>query len=334
MLKYVVKRIISIIPITLAVTLIIFIMLYPLPGSRLSQLPLYGNGDALDRVFAYFDAGKNLLTMYARYCYNALIHQDFGTSGVSRLKVSGELPVRLANTLRLTAYGAGLTVIFGIPAGIYAATRKNSAADHLINISALFLSSIPSYCVALILALVFALRFRVAVLSGPYARLLPILTIGISGIAPVARMTRASMLETLEQPYITALRSKGLTEWEVIYSHALKNAMIPIVSVSGKLVSQLLCGAIVVESFFSKQGIGSYMLRSVSSRDHYAILGSAAALTVVLTTVNILTDTLYAAITPQIRSKLMSRSRRWRGAGRSAGRSVELGAAPARQSSE
>jgi len=145
----------------------------------------------------------------------------------------------------------------------------------------------------------------------PAAFILPALTIALGGAASVVRMARASMLEVLQQPFITALRSKGLPERYVIRRHALKNALIPVISVLGGLVSQLLCGSLVVEYFFGVPALGSFILKSVSSRDHMSILSGAVALTVIMAATNIVTDVLYAFVNPQIKLRYV-KARRFR----------------------
>ena len=312
MVRYTVKRVLMMIPIILIVTLILFILLYSLTGSSIRLMPAYGGGDALDSMFDFFGAGDNLFTKYIRYCYNVFFHLDLGKSGNGRLDVASELGYRVNNTLLLLASGVGVTLAAGIPIGVYCSMHKDSKGDRIINVVSLFFSSIPNYAVAMSLALIFSVYLRIIpVLSDyttPTAFILPTLTITLGGVASVSRMTRASMLEVLEQPYITALRSKGLKEAEVVYSHALKNALIPVISILGGLISQLLFGTIVVEYFFNTPALGTYMLRAVSGRDHFAILGCTVVLAVILTVLNIVVDLLYAIASPQIRLRYSGKS--------------------------
>jgi peptide/nickel transport system permease protein len=205
-------------------------------------------------------------------------------------------------------------LVAGIPAGVYAAVHKNRFSDRIINVVTLLLSAIPNFSTAFLLSLVFAVYLRIIPVAvsytSPGAFFLPALTIAIGGIASFARMVRTCMIETLEQPYIIALRSKGLNETGVVYTHALKNALVPVVSDLGGLVSRLLLGTLVVEHFFSVPGLGSLMMASVSSRDHNTILGCTAILTVILTATNIAADILYAFLNPRIRLMYAGKKRR------------------------
>ena len=307
MTKYVAKRIIMIIPIVLGVTLILFVLISVLAGSNIGQTTIYGGGDTLDSIFSFFNAGENLFTRYIRYCYNLFIHFDFGRSGATGLSLMREIPYRVRNTIYLLACSVGVTLVVGIPAGIYAAVHKNRFGDRLVNVITLLFSSIPSYSLALMFALIFAVYLRllpvISSYTSPVAFFMPTLTISLGGIASIARMTRTSMLEVLEKPYIQALRSKGLKEVDVVYRHALKNALIPVVAALGGLIAQLLCGAFVAEHFFNVPGLGTYILRSVSARDHNEVLGCTVILTVMLTITNIAADILYVSINPQIKRR-------------------------------
>jgi ABC-type dipeptide/oligopeptide/nickel transport system permease component len=157
----------------------------------------------------------------------------------------------------------------------------------------------------MILALVFCVSLRLLPIlqsyTSPQAYILPAVTIALGGIASVARMARSAMLEVLEQPYITTLRSKGLGERSVVLKHALKNALLPIISTLGGFIAQLLCGTLVVEHFFNVPGLGSFMLTSISFRDHFEILGCAVILTIILMCLNLASDILYAFVNPKIR---------------------------------
>ena len=300
--------------IVLSVIFVIFILLYLLTASRIRMMPIYGGGDALDSIFSFFHAGDNIFTKYLRYCYNILFHFDFGRSGTMGYRLMIELKRRIRTTVIILASGVGATLIFGIPVGVFTSVHKNRLGDRALNTVFLILSSIPNYAMALGIALVLAVYLRIIPLISdsrkPIAYLMPMLTIALGGISSIARMTRASMIEVLEQPYITALRAKGLKEVNVICRHALKNALVPIISALGVLISQLLCGTLVVEYFFNVPGLGSYLLRSVGMRDHYEILGCTVFMTIILAVMNIVADVLYASINPQIRLRYKKAGKR------------------------
>ena len=305
MVLYTVKRLLMIIPIILVVVLILFLLLHIVPGSNISLLRTYGGGDALDTIFDFLKIGENFFTKYIRYCYNIFFHFDFGRSSVTRFPLFRELNYRIKNTVNLLLSGVGATLLVGIPAGVFAAVRKNRTGDRVISILSLFFSAIPSYAMAIAITLVLGVYLRIIPViityTSPFAYIMPTLTLSLGGIASIARMTRASMIEELEQPYVTALRAKGLKDRSVVYRHALKNALVPVVSSLGGLIAQLLCGTFVVEHFYNVPGLGSYMLRSVSGRSHLEILACTVVMTVMLALMNIAIDLFYTLINPQIK---------------------------------
>jgi len=314
MTMYLIKRILMIIPIVLGVTLILFVLLYSLVGSTIRFMPIYGGGDALDSLFGFLNASDNFFTKYIRYCYNVFVHFEFGRATPAARWLTTEFSYRVRNTMFILISGVGVTMIAGIPIGVFTATHKNSFADRIINIVSLFFSAIPSYALATLLTLAFVVYFRIIPLfsidyRSPIAYILPSMAIMLGGVSSVSRMTRTSMLEVLDQPYITSLRGKGLKEREIIWKHALKNAVVPTIAVLGGLISSLLCGTLVIEYFFSVPGLGSFMLRAVSSRDHFAILGCTVIMTVILSVTNTVSDILYALINPQIRRQYVSAKR-------------------------
>jgi ABC-type dipeptide/oligopeptide/nickel transport system permease component len=196
-------------------------------------------------------------------------------------------------------------MIIGIPIGIYAALRKGRTGDRVVSVISLFLSAIPPYSIAMILALVFCVSLRLLPIlqsyTSPAAYILPAVTIALGGIASVARMARSSMLEVLEQPYIPRCAQRAWRRGVLFLKHALKNALLPIISTLGGFIAQLLCGTLVVEHFFNVPGLGSFMLTSLSFRDHFEILGCAVILTIILMCMNLAADILYAVVNPKIR---------------------------------
>jgi peptide/nickel transport system permease protein len=304
-IRYIIKRTLLIIPAVLVILFILFALIYFLPASRMMMMPISHGGDALDAFFSAIKASDNFFTKFVRYIYNIIVYQDFGRSTATRAGLISDISYRIRNTLFLLLSGVGVTMLTGIPIGIYAALRKGRAGDRVVSVISLFLSAIPPYSIAMILALVVCVSLRLLPIlqsyTSPAAYILPAVTIALGGIASVARMARSSMLEVLEQPYITTLRAKGLGERSVVLKHALKNALLPIISTLGGFIAQLLCGTLVVEHFFSVPGLGSFMLNSLSFRDHFEILGCAVILTIILMCMNLTSDILYAFVNPKIR---------------------------------
>ncbi len=305
MVRYIIKRALLIIPAVLVILFVLYALIYFLPASRTKMMPIYHGGDALDFFFTAINAPNNFFTKFVRYIYNIVVHQDFGRSTATRAGLIGDISYRIRNTLFLLLSGVGVTMIIGIPLGIYAALRKGRAGDRVVSVISLFLSAIPPYSIAMILALVICVYLRLLPIlqsySSPKAYILPAVTIALGGIASVARMARSSMLEVLEQPYITTLRAKGLGERSIVLKHGLKNALLPIIATLGGFIAQLLCGTLVVEHFFNVPGLGSFMLISLSFRDHFEILGCSVILTIILMCMNLASDILYAFVNPKIR---------------------------------
>ncbi len=313
MIRYIIRRMLLIIPAVLAILFILYALIYFLPASRMAAMPAYRGGDALDKFFAAMGAPDNFFTKFMRYIYNIVVHQDLGRSTATRAGLINDIAFRIRNTLFLLLSGVGATMAAGVPVGVYAALHKGRGGDRAVSALSLFLSAIPPYSIAMILALVFCVSLRLLPIlqsyESPKAYILPAATIALGGVASVARMTRSSMLEVLEQPYITALRAKGLGERSVVIKHGLKNALLPIISTLGGYIAQLLCGTLVVEHFFNVPGLGSFMLTSISFRDHFEILGCAAILTVILMALNLASDILYALVNPAIRQRYAGKTR-------------------------
>ena len=313
MIVYMIKRILMILAAILCVTLLLFLLLYSLPDSRIRSVSAYGGGDALDSVFSFFNAGNSFFAKYFRYCYNVLFHLNFGYSPSSGSRISHELARFLRTTLMILICGFAAAMAVGVTAGALTAVRKNSAGDRVTRIILLVLSSVPSYTIALIIAILLVLKIKALPMNidsrTPKAYIMPTLTIAVGGSSSIARMTRASLLEVLDKPFIVALRAKGVSNLSIVFRHALKNALIPIASTLRGFIAALLCGTFIVEHFFNVQGIGLYMLRSVSGRDHLEILGCTIVMTVVIAALSIGVDALYAFLNPQVRLHVLNVSK-------------------------
>ena len=311
MIRYVLKRVLLIPPALMLTILAVYILLYILPTSSIRAMPIYAGGDSLDSVFARFNASTNLMTQYLRYCYNIVFRFDFGKS-FAGVELTSSLTSYARNTLVIILSCIWATFIAGVPLGVYAATHNNSAASRIITVVSLLLSAIPTYAMALMVALVLVLYLGILPMANlvvvPKSFIMPTLTIALCGMSSIARMTRVSMLEVLGQPFITALRARGLSEAAILYRHSLKNALIPIVAELGRFCSYLLCGAFVVEHFFNVPGLGYFMLRSVGERRHVEILGCTVVMSFFVILINVMFDILYAVINPKIRLRYTTRS--------------------------
>ena len=306
MLRYFLKRVLLVIPIIMAVILIVYALLYTTVGANRRALSSYGGGDLLDRAFDRLEIQETFFSRYLRYCCNVIFHLNFGADRASGRSMGDTILWRLSFTLRLSGWAFLVATVLGILLGMLAAIHKDSALDNALMGVIGFCSSVPSYPVALLLVLFFSLKLRILPAFGftrPGSLIMPVASLSLGGIASTARITRASAIEILEQPYITALRAKGLRERRIVYLHALRNALLPVIANLGLVLSQLLCGSMVVERFFSLPGIGLAMLTAVSGRDQLTVMGIAVAIAVMLTLVNVGADLLYALVNPQIRNQ-------------------------------
>ena len=322
MTRYIIKRILMTLLIVFVATFIVFVLLHWIPQfddlMRFSPFfTIEGDGDALDYIFAFFNASDNIFTRYLRYVYNAIFHFDFGVTWYMAPLVY-ELAERTRNTLIILSAGTALTLITGIPLGIYAAVRKNRLGDRIANILTLILSSVPIFAMAFVILVFFVLHLGVLPAAWRYLTpsvfIMPTITVALGAIASIARITRASMIEVLEKPYINALRARGLKESQVIYRHALRNALIPVVASLGGFISQLIIGLFVVENFFTIHGLSSLLLQALDALRPLHLLGSVVFMTVILAVANLASDISYAIINPKIRLRYSGRSRKLRGA--------------------
>jgi len=305
MTRYIIKRLLALIPVMLCVILIVYALLYTSFGANKRSISSHGDGDWLDTVFEKLDIHDTFVSRYVRYCYNLFFKFDFG-------KQNGTIPLRntiagrMRMTVRLTAWGFSGALIFGIGIGLLAAVKHGKWIDNVAMFLITFLSSIPSFTLALILVLIFTLELRLLPSFGfnrAGSMIMPSITLAVSGIASTARLTRSSILEILNDPFVTALRSKGLRGRRIIFVHVLKNAMIPVIANLTLVMSQMLCGSMVIERFFSLPGIGTLLLAGVSNRNQPTLMGASVVIALILSVTNIVGDILYALVNPQMREQ-------------------------------
>jgi len=240
---------------------------------------------------------------YLRY-WRGVLRGDLGPSLRFNQDVSKLIGQRYPYTLELTFASLLVAVVLAVPSGVRSAQRRNRWDDRLLSVVSLFGLSFPNFALGPILILFFSIRLRLLPVSGSgtFAHLvLPALTLGSGLAAILTRMVRTSMLEELTQDYIRTARAKGLSERVVVYRHALRNAMIPVMTVLGLQLGALLAGAIVTETIFSWPGIGRLAIQAIGNRDYYLVAGCILAIGLTYVAVNFLTDLLYSAVNPRIR---------------------------------
>jgi peptide/nickel transport system permease protein/oligopeptide transport system permease protein len=304
MLNFLLRRLLAIIPVLLGISLMLFIMLRMLPGDPAQVLAGQMASPAdVEVIRIQMGLDKPVYIQYASFL-NRLLHFDLGVSARTQNPVIEEIWARLPNTVLLALCAITLATVLGIPAGIIAAVRPYSWVDYTVTVAALIGISMPVFWLGIMLMIVFAitLQWLPAGGIGTWQHLvLPSVTLAAFVVAFIARMTRSCMLEVLSQDYVTTARSKGLREKVIIIKHALKNALIPIITVVGLQFGLLLGGAVLTETVFAWPGLGRLIVDSILARDYAMIQGSILIFGLLYTLVNLLVDLTYAFVDPRIR---------------------------------
>lgn len=313
MIKFVVRRLIMMIPVLLGVTFIIFTMLYFTPGDAADMI-LGDSATVQQRELLREQLHLNdpFLMQYGNYIKNIITKGDLGTSYTTRLSVTKELLTYFPTTIKLAVFSSFLAAILGIIFGIISATKQYSIIDKITTALALVGVSMPNFWLGMMLIIVFAVNLRWLPPSGfntAASWILPTITLSCVGVAQLTRMTRSSMLEVIRQDYIRTARSKGLGESAIVFRHALKNALIPVITAIGLTVSRLLGGAVLAESVFSVPGLGKLMVDAIKQRNFPIVQGGVLLIAFSMSVVNLIVDILYAFADPRIRSQYI-RSRK------------------------
>lgn len=304
--KYVLRRLLLLIPVLLGVSLLVFTIMSLTPGDP-AQLILGENApkEAILKLREEMGLNDPFLVQYFRYVGKAVVG-DFGRSYTTGREVFGEIFSRFPNTLILAVIGIIISVCIGIPVGIISATRQYSFLDSFSMILALLGVSMPVFWLGLMLILTFSVKLGLLPsggFDGLKSLILPSVTLGVGSAAIITRMTRSSMLEVIRQDYIRTARAKGVAEKVVINKHALKNALIPIITVVGLQFGGLLGGAVLTESVYSWPGVGRLMVDAIRQKDTPTVLAAVIFLATTFSVVNLLVDILYAYVDPRIKSQ-------------------------------
>ena len=306
MYKYILKRLLMMIPILLGVTFVIFYMTYITPGDP--AIMILGEGtsiEALEALREEMGLNEPFLVQYFNYVIR-VAQGDFGTSYLTRRGVADEIFARFPTTLQLALYGTILSILIGIPLGILSATKQYTIFDTSATSIGLLAVSIPNFWLGLMLILLFALNLGWLPPTGidtAAGWVLPVITLGTGSAAMVMRITRSSMLEVIRQDYIRTARAKGQKESVIIWKHALKNALLPVITAVGLDFGMLLGGAVLTETIYAIPGLGRFMVDSIRNRDLPTIQGGVLLLAFAFSLVNLLVDILYAFVDPRIRSQ-------------------------------
>jgi len=307
MVRYILRRTLFLIPVMLGVSFIVFSLIHFTPGDP--AMIILGESappEAIEALRVEMGLNDPFLIQYGRYVFNVVTRLDFGRSYISKRLVFNEIIGQFPNTVKLAALAVSVAMLIGIPAGVIAATHQNKWIDNVTMFFSLLGVSMPIFWQGILLILVFSLTLQWLPSSGFNTwqqMILPSLTLGSGSAAIIARMTRSSMLEVYRQDYVRTARSKGLKERIVVMRHALKNALIPIVTVIGLQFGFLLGGAVLTESIFGIPGLGRLMVNSIRTKDMMIIQGGVLLIAFTFSIINLFVDVLYAYLDPRIRSQ-------------------------------
>jgi peptide/nickel transport system permease protein len=309
--KYIGKRIALMLMLLIALTFIVFASLYIAPGDPAQMVagPSATEED-IARIRSVLGLDKPFLVQYGLYL-SRLLHFDLGTSYSTHQPIAKEIAIRLPNTLNLAVASILLSIVVGIPAGIVAALRKDRLTDNVLTTASLAGIYIPNFWLGTMLIYLFSVKLRwlpSGGMSAPFWTsqgvrqiVLPAVALSTATIASFTRIGRSSMLEVLQSDYIRTAKSKGLSGWIVIMVHALRNVLIPLVTQFGTSFGSLLGGAIITEQVFVVNGIGTYLINAINTRNYPVVQSTVLIIAAMFILINLGVDILYSVIDPRIR---------------------------------
>ena len=312
--RYILRRLLQMIPVILGVTILVFTILYFIPGDPVRLL--LGAEPTPAQVEAKREAmGLNdpYLVRLGKYVEGIVFHFDFGKSWIYNTPVTSELLQRFPRTLTIAVICMLLQIVIGTPLGIIAAVNRNGWGDRLAMFIAMFGISMPNFWLALMLILFFSVKLGWLPpfgIGGLKFYILPCIANAFPGIATQARQTRSSMLEVIRSDYITTARAKGMSEFQILMKHALPNALLPVITIIGNGMGMLLAGTVVIEMIFGIPGIGWYLVGGIGNRDINVVQSSVIFLAIAFTLIMLLVDLTYAFIDPRIKAQFAGQKRR------------------------
>ncbi|MCR4429476.1 MAG: ABC transporter permease [Tepidanaerobacteraceae bacterium] len=305
MIGYVLKRILTSIPVIIGITVITFFLLNVVPGDPVVlMMKEHISPDVVERVKAEMHLNDPVYLRYIKYMWGAL-HGDLGTSyKLKNRKVLDLIIDAFPNTLKLSLAAVLIAWAVGIPAGIVSAIKQYSFIDNFFMGFALLGVSMPVFWSALIMQYIFSMKLGLLPVSGfagPKYIIMPAIVLGWSSAASIARLTRSSLLEVIRADYIRTARAKGLKEWQVVFHHALKNSMLPVVTIMAIQIASLLSGAVITESVFGIPGIGRLSVNAIQNRDMPLLQGTLIFTVVLVILGNLVADIAYSYLDPRIK---------------------------------
>jgi len=306
MARYLSKRLLTIIPTMIGVVTMVFFLVHMIPGDPVTVM-LGEHAMAVEKAALRHQMGLDqpLLNQYILFL-KGIFRGNLGNSIFYRLPVSSIIASRLPATIILAAAAMAVALIIALPLGIIAGSRQYSTIDNFSMFLSLIGISMPNFWLGPLLIIIFSIKLDwlpVSGMDGLKSLILPAITLGTALAAILSRMTRSSLLEVISQEYLTAARARGLPGWKVLLKHALKNALLPVVTIIGLQFGALLSGAIVTEKVFSWPGIGSLLIQAVFTRDYPMVQGCIMVISFCYIIANVATELFYALIDPRIRYK-------------------------------
>lgn len=304
MWTYVAKRLLALLPILFGISVLVFGALYIIPGDAVESMMAETGASAEDmaRLRSQLGLDQPFHIQYGRWLSN-MLRGDFGTSLITGRTVTRQIGDQIPATIELTLASLTIALIIGVPLGILAALKRNSLIDTFSMWFALIGVSMPNFWLGLLLILVFSLHLRLLPASGTGGLrhlILPAFTLGFSGAAIIARVTRSSLLEILADDYIRTARSKGLRERSIVIKHGMRNALISVVTIAGLQVGFMLSGSVVIEVVFGRQGLGFLTANAIQRGDFPLVQGTVLISALVFVLANLLVDLSYALFDPRI----------------------------------
>jgi peptide/nickel transport system permease protein/oligopeptide transport system permease protein len=302
--KYIIKRLLLAIPTLFGVIIGAFLIMHLIPGDPV-EVMLFGTSPTPEQVAemrATLGLDQPLFRQFTTYMWG-VIRGDLGESIQRHAPVAAEIAQRMVPTLQLTFAGMGIAIVFGFALGIVAALRPNSWIDNVAMGAANLTVAIPAFWLGILLILLFALNlgwFPATGQGGGKRLVLPALSLGIGYSAIIARLVRANLIQVLEKEYILTARSKGLIERVVVLRHALKNALIPVITMIGLQFGNMMGSAVVIETLFARMGLGRLLVLSILQRDYPLIQGTILVFGIIYIISNLIIDVLYSLVDPRI----------------------------------
>lgn len=307
MIRYVIKRLLQMIPVLIAVAILVFTLMYFVPGDPVQIMlgDYFATPEQMESARARLGLDKSYWGQMVDYI-GGLLHLDFGQSFILGVSVGPELMARFPKTLTLALCALVVITVVGIPLGVWCALQAGKLLDKALMVITLLFNSMPSFWLGLLLILLFSVELGWLPsngITGPECYIMPVIACSIGVLADITRQTRSSMLEVIRSDYVTTARSKGLKERTVIYGHALPNALIPIITVCGTRFGVMLGGTTVIEAVYSIPGIGQYLINAINSRDYPVIRGSILYIAFIFSIIMLVVDLFYAFVDPRIRAQ-------------------------------